>query len=207
MKKSVAGLCLLIFGSFLVTVTPVAAQARGVFSKCAGGHWRVTTTKGAPVWLPSSYFVGPFQWGGTQSLSVADGKMHATTKGSADTIEASGGVNIEVYQASLKYSHQWNRSTTDTTSITRTFTTTSHLQPNNLNFRWRLYMRGFRFKVTKVCTALPPFYPWCARHNWCRVVRWIYAPVRRPALSFHIETYGKRNWILGIHGAPRWPHP
>lgn len=156
------------------------------------------TTKGTAVWVPSGRAAGPFQFGGSQSLSTADGQLQARTKGTANTVGGTGGVNIGVVQASATYNHQWNQSTTKTSSFTRTFTTNSPTMPNDVNWRWRLYVRGKRFVVLKKCRVPTPLVD--AGEYYVKKV--VIVPQKRRHYTFHVERYKHRNWLLTIAGKP-----
>lgn len=156
------------------------------------------TTRGTSVWVPSGRAAGPFQFGGSQSLSTSDGALTARTKGTADTVGGTGGVNIGVVQASGTYNHQWNESTTKTTSFTQTFTTSSPTMPRDVNWRWRLYVRGKRFVVLKKCRVPTP----SVEAGEYYIKRVVIVPQRRRSYTFHVERYKHRNWLLTIGGTP-----
>ena len=157
-----------------------------------------TTTVGERVWVPSSRSAGPFQFGGSQSIGYSDGAMTATTSGTADTIGGTGGVNVSVFQASATYNHQRNKSTTRSHSFTSTFTTSSPVMPRDVNWRWRLYVLGYRFVITKSC-RMP--IPAINAGTWY-VKREIIVPVNSNTHTFHVETYHHRNWLLTLDGTP-----
>lgn len=161
---------------------------------------KVTTTKGQRVWIPSSRKAGPFQFGGSQSISTTDGELKARTSGSADTVGGSGGINIGMFKAEAKYEHQWNRSTTVTNTFSQTFTTNSPEMPNSVNWRWRLYMKGYLFVATRTTTYPAP----CAVTE--RTIRKRFAlPASGKTFSFDVETYKKRGWLHDIDGKPFKP--
>jgi hypothetical protein len=156
------------------------------------------TTGGTRLWVPSSRSAGPFQFGGSQSISYSDGELTAKTKGSADTVGGTGGVNIGIAQASATYNHQWNRSTTRTTSFSKTFTTSSPNMARDVNWRWRLYTIGYRFVVSKWC-HIPA--PWIDAGTWY-IKRKVIVPTSSHLFTFHVETYHHRNWLLALDGTP-----
>ncbi|GAB2864935.1 hypothetical protein [Nocardioides pacificus] len=65
-----------------------------------------STQRGAAVWIPTSkHFSSPsdpsgWQQGGTQGYSEADGRQTAKTKGSADTVGGTGGLDFGVASVS-----------------------------------------------------------------------------------------------------------
>lgn len=179
-----------------VAVAPSASAADG----CNPG-WRYSTTKGQTVWVPSSLVAGPFQWGGSQSITVSDGRQTATTKGSADTVGGSTSVKFGVAEASARYDHQWNRSTTDTTTYSHTFTTQSPRKPESVHWRWRLYQRGHLFKATKSRYIPAP----CLRKGNYTVTRKFIVPTTRTVHSFHVELYRHRGFLLDSTGTPFKP--
>lgn len=187
---------------FAVPSEGIAAMAQGGSSGgiCQDPRAIVTnkTTSGTKVWMPSSRSAGPFQFGGSQSISYADGQMTAKTTGSADTVGGTGGVNVGVFQASATYNRQWNRSTTRTTSFSKTFTTNSPTMPRDVNWRWRLYTTGFRFVITRTCRIPTPYVD--ARERY--VKRKIIVPRKSNTYTFHVEKYRHRNWLLTLDGKP-----
>ena len=195
----------LLIGALLsvpVAVSPASAQgfSSSSGSVCHDSRAEVTkrTTSGDKVWIPSSRSAGPFQFGGSQSISYSDGTLTAKTTGSANTVGGTGGVNVGIYQASATYNHQWNKSTTRSTSFSQTFTTTSPTMSRRVNWRWRLYTTGYRFVITKTC-HIPA--PWIDAGTWY-VKREIIVPVNSNTHTFHVETYHHRNWLLTLDGTP-----
>lgn len=192
-----------LFAAAVCTAPAVAAADTGPFpprTTCNQPGVIVTksTTVGERVWIPSSRSAGPFQFGGSQSISYADGTLTAKTTGSADTLGGTGGVNVGIYQASGTYNHQWNRSTTKSTSFSRTFTTNSPTMSRDVNWRWRLYTAGYRFVIKKTCRMPVPA---VIAGTWY-VKRKIIVPTRGNTYTFHVETYHHRNWLLTLHGKP-----
>lgn len=198
-KRVAAALCAAACLTTGATVVGTAAPAAA--SGCTTPKTdKVTTTKGAQVWIPSSRSAGPFQWGGNQSLTTADGELSARTKGSADTLGGTGGVNLGIYKAEAKYEHQWNRSTTVTRSYTRTFTTNSGKVSRKIHWRWRLYMKGFIFRATRTVT-----YPTPCVVTEEKITRRFVVPARGSIRSFDIETYKTRGWLHNASGDPFKP--
>ena len=157
----------------------------------------ISTRRGATVWIPSSRSAGPFQWGGSQSLSTTDGKLKASTKGHTNTVGGSGGVSFPMVEASASYDHQWQKSTTVTNSFTQTFATDSGTVGRATHWRWRLYVRGYKFIATKTLRYVVP----------CKVIersvkKVFVLPSSRRVFSFGLETYAKRGWILNGKGTP-----
>lgn len=157
---------------------------------------KVTTTKGEVVWQPSSRSAGPFQWGGSQSLSKADGSMTATTKGHTDTVGGTAGVSFKIFAAQAKYDHQWNRSTTTTQSFTSTFTTNSGNVSRKTHWRWRLYVKAYLFTSTESVYHPAP----CANREEWSVTAKVVVPAQHPDYSFGIETYAHKDWLKHENG-------
>lgn len=195
-RAKVTGLLLVV-----ASVTLLAGPATAVpQSDCSDPYWydRTTTTKGTTVWIPSSRVADPFQWGGSQSISVAEGRMDARTKGRADTIGGTGGINVSIYKAEAKFEQQHQKSTTVTNVFTTTFSTDSGKVSRNVHWRWRLYVKGYMFKVTRRTGNPSP----CSNRLDESVVRRIIVPVKQALYSFDIETYKTRGWIHNNAGDP-----
>jgi hypothetical protein len=176
---------------------PVAAVSAAPSSAmvCAFDHSFVSnTTKGAPVWIPtSSHFSSPqnpsgWQQGGYQGYSESSGSQTSRAKGSADTVEGGVGVDIKVVNVSGKYNRQWNRATTTGTSVTRTWDQRVRL-PNQLS-RMRIYHAGFKFRYT--VTAVYEGGPTCRPKYF---VRDAVLPMRAKVTAMKVELYSKRNQI------------
>ncbi|GGO91848.1 hypothetical protein GCM10011584_26900 [Nocardioides phosphati] len=127
--------------------------------------------------------------------------MTASTAGRAHTLGVSGGVSFPVWQASAKYDYQWNRSTTDTKSFTQTFTTQSPTKPESVQWRWRLYQRGWLFTGTK-SRHIP--IPCIAAGDYYSKRRYV-VPTTRAIYSFHVERYALRGYLLDADGVPFKP--
>ncbi|WP_372729250.1 hypothetical protein [Nocardioides sp.] len=174
-----------------------AVAAEGHRNGC-DPQYSKTTTKGQTVWVPSSRSAGPFQWGGSQSLSASDGELSATSKGSADTVGGSAGIKFGIGEASAKYDRQWNRSTTTSKSVTQTFTTHSGEVSRKVHWRWRLYMRGYMFTAVKT-KHIPT--PCIDAGTWKRKMR-VVVPTKAKLFSFSLERYKYRNQIKNSAGQP-----
>lgn len=174
-------------------------------SVCEGGERNestieisIKTSKGQRVWIPSSRSAGPFQFGGTQSFSVADGKQRAKTEGTAKTVGGSGGVKIGIVDASASYNSQRNKSTTKTISVTQTFSTSSPSMPRRAHWRWRAYTAGYKFVVTKRCHIPAPI---VTAGTWT-VKRVVVVPSRKVEFTYAVEKYSRKGWLLNRKGKP-----
>ncbi len=197
-KSLVLGTTLALLAVGGVPSGAVAAEAH------RGGcdpQYSKTTTKGQTVWVPSSRSAGPFQWGGSQSLTTSDGQLKATSKGSADTVGGSAGISFKLVEASAKYDHQWNRSTTTTKSVTQSFTTSSGDVSRKVHWRWRLYMRGYLFTAVKTKHIPVP----CVNAGTWRHKMRVVVPTKAKQFSFSLERYKHRNMIKNSAGKPIKP--
>jgi len=111
-----------------------------------------TPYAGTRVIIPTSLAAGPYQKGGTQSVSYSDGDLYSKTTGSSDSVGGSGEVSWGWGKVSATYNHTWNRSTTYTTSHTKTYTTTSPQLPKDSLTRWTLFHKAWKFKVKQIVT-------------------------------------------------------
>jgi len=157
----------------------------------------VTTTQGQRVWIPSSRSAGPFQWGGSQSISTTDGSMSSTTESHSNTLGGSGGLTFPVWNASAHYDREWGKSTTTEQSYSQTFTTDSGTVSRSIQWRWRMYMKGYLFKATRTTTYPVP----------CRVTkRWVTKKFIVPATgrdyTFNLERYSNKGAFLRADGTP-----
>jgi hypothetical protein len=109
-----------------------------------------TPYAGSRVWIPTSLAAGPYQRGGTQSVSYTDGSLYSKTHGSSDTVGGGGKVGWGWGEVSATYNHTWSRSTTYTTSHSRTYTTTSPTLSKKYSSRWTLYHLAWKFRVKQV---------------------------------------------------------
>lgn len=196
MRFRVLGLALSLACSLLAVIgigAPASAGACDEFRE-----WSFTTSRGQAVWIPSSRSAGPFQWGGSQSLSYADGELNATTKGHTNTLGGSAAANFGIYKAEVKYDHQWQRSTTVTNSFTSTFTTNSGSVSRNVHWRWRMYHKGWMFVATRVVQNPAP----CANFTQYKMRKRVVVPVAKRVFSFDIETYATRGRLHDSNGNP-----
>jgi hypothetical protein len=192
----------LVATAALVPVTvPVLGTAPAWADTCSTPKTdTITTTQGQRVWIPSSRSAGPFQWGGSQQISTANGDLNATTDSHSNTVGGSGGVNLAVWSASGKYDRQWGKSTTVTRSYTRTFTTNSGDVSREIQWRWRLYMKGYMFKATRTVTYPVP----CAvTKRW--VTKQLIVPATGTDFSFALEKYSNKGKFLKADGTPFRP--
>ncbi|HWU20822.1 MAG TPA: hypothetical protein VN088_04805 [Nocardioides sp.] len=149
------------------------------------------------MWIPSSNSAGPFQFGGQQSLSTADGQLKAVTDGHSNTVGGTVKLPIPVVEASVKYDYQWNHSTTTTTSLTRTFTTISPKMPNDVIWRWRMYFKGYRFIATKWCHVPIPL----VNAGDYYTKKQFIVPAAAKQYAFHVEKYSQRGWLVKMDGS------
>ena len=162
------------------------AQAR----MCAVDTVTYKTPKpGRTVWIPTSLAAGPWQRGGTQSVSYSDGALKAVSKGSSDTAGGGGGVNFGVWNASAKYDHTWNRSTTTTTSKTKTYTTQSPKLPTDERSRWTLYHKGYKFPVKQIITYTNN----CKTQIYWRTIHVPTTSWSQANLSWEVQRYSTRS--------------
>ena len=161
-------------------------------------EWSFTTTKGQVVWIPSSRSAGPFQWGGRQTLSTADGRLDATTNGHTNAVGGTVGANFGIYKAEGKYEHQWQHSTTVTNTFTSTFTTDSGSVPRSVHWRWKLYVKGWKFTATRIVQNPSP----CPNYTRYTVKKIVVVPVDHPDYSYDIETYATRGHLHDMNGNP-----
>jgi hypothetical protein len=181
----------------LMTTGMLAALPLAVLTE-SGAHARMcsvdtvtylTPRKGVTVWIPTALAAGPWQKGGTQSVTYADGELKATSKGSSDSVGGDAGVSFAVVKASAKYDHTWNRSTTTTTSKTKSYTTHSVQLPKDERSRWTLYHKGYKFPVKQVINYT----------NGCdtRIIkRTVHVPTpswTQTNLSWEVQRYSTRN--------------
>lgn len=188
----------LVTAAALVPVTvPVLGAAPAWADMCSTPKTEtITTTQGQRVWIPSSRRAGPFQWGGSQQLSTADGDMSATTDSHSNTVGGSGGFSLAVWSASGKYDRPWGKSTTVTRSYTRTFTTNSGEVSRKIQWRWP-YMKGYMFKATRTATYPVP----CAvTKRW--VTKKFIVPATGTDFGFAIEKYPNKGKFLTADGTP-----
>ncbi|HYF74382.1 MAG TPA: hypothetical protein VD864_16255, partial [Nocardioides sp.] len=178
-------------------------SAASAASSDACDHWTVTrqTTKGQIVWIPSNRSAGPFQWGGSQQITYADGKLTAKTHGRAHTVGGGAKIDFKLAEISGKYDYQWNRSTTTTNSFTQTFATDSGSVSRKVQWRWRLYVRGYKLVATKTMKIPTP----CLNADTRTIKRIAVIPDTAALYTFNIERYSKRNLLLDGSGRPmRW---
>lgn len=152
-----------------------------------------STTRGAPVWIPTSnHFSSPsnpsgWQEGGTQGYSESDGSQTAKTNGSAKGYDAGGGLSLGPVDVSGKYNQQWNKSTTTSNSVTKTWSEVIRL-PKGKTSRMRIYQAGFRFayKIAVVSTGGPS----CKN----RIInRTAVLPTKAKVTAMRVELYSNRN--------------
>ena len=167
-------------------LAPTAAQAR----MCAVDSVTYKTPKpGRTVWIPTALAAGPWQKGGQQSVSYSDGSLEATSKGSSDTAGGSTGVNFGVWDASAKYDHTWNRSTTTTTSKSKTSSASSPTLPKDERSRWTLYHKGFKFPVKQIVT----YTNGCDTRVFWRTIHVPTTSWTQSNLSWEVQRYSTRN--------------
>lgn len=197
LKRLGSTLATALVATMLTSTGMAAAPAHA--GGCDTMHeWSFTTTKGRTIWIPSSRSAGPFQWGGSQALTTADGQLNATTRGSADIVGGSAGADFKLVKAEVKYEHQWNRSTTVTNSFTKSFTTDSGPVARSVHWRWRMYHKGWTFTATRVYGHPSP----CANGKVYTTKKRVILPVASRTYSFGIEKYRYRGWVLGADGKP-----
>jgi hypothetical protein len=134
-------------------VVPIAVTASPAMAMCAVDTVSYSTPyAGSRVIIPTSLAAGPYQKGGTQSVSYSDGDLYSKTTGSSDSAGGSGEVGWGWGKVSATYNHTWNRSTTYSTSHTKTYTTTSPQLPKKYLTRWTLFHKAWKFKVKQIVT-------------------------------------------------------
>lgn len=140
---------------------------------------------------------GPSSGGGSQSLSTADGNMQSKTSSYSNTVGGDAGLQFPVWNASVHYDREWGKSTTTEHSYVQTFTTDSGSVARSIQWRWRMYMKGYLFRATRTTT-----YPAPCSVTKRSVTKKFIVPALGRDFTFNIERYANKGAFLKADGTP-----